>query len=125
LIALDAPFDRRRDPAHPLKIGRAAMPLAPSIDLLARSTTARLLFAWPERAANESWKLHVDAVASPSELADAAARWIECHPRHWAGWPYLRWRESSVSMRRNVSRLARPIPGRRPPSEGLDRHSRE
>ena len=126
-IAMDAPFDRRRSPTTFLRIGQVALPLAASIELLARRTEAQLLFAWPEAQPGKTWILHLDGVADTHELAAAATRWIEENRCHWAGWPYLRWRENSVAMRRNVSRLTPPASaGANPPEPAvLDRrHAR-
>jgi hypothetical protein len=102
-LAMDTPFDRKRRAVTSLRVGQAAMPMASSIECLLRETGAQLLFAWPELGADEAWIPHVDTVTSISALATAATSWIEGNRRHWAGWPYLRWREASVSMRRNVA----------------------
>jgi hypothetical protein len=113
-IAMDAPFDRERRSVASLKVGQATMPMAASIDFLAKKTDAQLIFAWPQVGPKKTWVLHVDAIADTSELACAATRWIENNRLRWAGWPYLRWRETSVSMRRNMARL------RETPSVGFD-----
>jgi hypothetical protein len=104
-IAMDTPFDRERQSVASLRIGQATMPIAASIDLLAKRTDAQLIFAWPEIGPKGTWILHLDAVTDVSELACAATRWIVDNRLHWAGWPYLRWRETSVSMRRNMAQF--------------------
>jgi hypothetical protein len=104
-IAMDTPFDRERQSVASLRIGQVTMPIAASIDLLAKRTDAQLIFAWPEIGSRNTWILHLDAVRDVNELACAATRWIADNRLHWAGWPYLRWREASVSMRRNMARL--------------------
>lgn len=108
-VAIDAPFDRKGDSISLLRVGQIAMPLAASIEFLAHRTGAQLAFAWPERGPKKTWILHVDRVADTGELAGAATHWIEGNRCNWAGWPYLRWRENSVAMRQNVSRLSGPI----------------
>ncbi len=110
LIAMDTPFDRRAAaaaavPARSLRIGHALLPLAPSIDDLARRTGAVLAFAAPAQRPDRSWVLRIAAAADMPALAAAASRWIEDNPLGWAGWPFLRWRECSVAMRRNVAQL--------------------
>jgi hypothetical protein len=118
-LAMDAPFDRKRDSATLLRVGQIAMPLASSIEFLVQRSGAQLLFAWPQARSKNAWTLHVDAVADTRELARAATHWIENNRCHWAGWPYLRWRETSVAMRRNVSRLSRPISSSPAPVDSL------
>jgi hypothetical protein len=103
LIAMDAPFDRRRHYGTSLNIGQTTMPMASSIEILSQTVDARLLFAWPELRPGKAWVLHVDAVGDTRELASAASRWIERNRLSWAGWPYLRWRETAVSMRRTFA----------------------
>jgi hypothetical protein len=118
-IAMDAPFDRERQSVTSLRVGQAKMPLAASIAFLANRTGAQLIFAWPELGTEKTWILHADAVADTSELAAAATRWIEDNRLRWAGWPYLRWRETSVSMRRNMSQLEKTESADRDRSEVL------
>lgn len=105
IVAIDAPFDGKRPSATQLQIGDIGMPLAASVELLIERTGAQLLFASPKPSPQRTWSPQLEAVADTSELAVLARRWIETHPLSWAGWPFLLWREPSVSMRRNVSRL--------------------
>jgi hypothetical protein len=107
-VAIDTPFDRRRDHTGPvcrLRVGDSTLPLAASIDDLAGRTGAALLFASPWPRPQGTWHLRLQPMSDIHALASAASRWIDEHPLSWAGWPYLRWREPSVAMRRNVARL--------------------
>lgn len=105
IIAMDAPFDGKRASATSLRIGGITMPLAGSVELLVERTGAQLLFAAPMPVTKKVWSLQLEAVANTHELAETAARWIEAHQLSWAGWPFLLWRDPSVSMRCAVSRL--------------------
>ena len=100
LIALDAPVDLRRAPAAWLRVGRVAMPISPTIDLLAGVHDARLLFAWPERRANDTWTLRCEHVADTAALGATASRWIDEHRLYWGGWPCLTSRLKATEMRR-------------------------
>jgi hypothetical protein len=33
------------------------------------------------------------------ELAQLAGAWIESHREHWAGWPFVIWREKAMIVR--------------------------
>jgi hypothetical protein len=125
LVAMDTPFDCKRRPAALLKVGKIAMPLAPAIEFLARRTEAQLLFAWPEPRPGKMWILNFEAVADTHALAAAATQWIDGNRYRWAGWPYLRWRETSVSMRQNVSRLTQLQASARSRSTRNNRRSSE
>lgn len=105
IIAMDAPFDGKRSSATSFRIGGTQMALAGSIELLAERTGAQLLFASPEPLLRKGWSMRLDAVTDACELAALATRWIEAHRLSWAGWPFLLWRDPSVSMRRDVSHI--------------------
>jgi hypothetical protein len=100
LIALDAPVDSRRAPVAWVRVGQAAMPISPAIDLLAGVTDAQLLFVWPERRANNTWTLQCQHAADTTSLAATTSRWIDEHRIHWAGWSCLNSRVEAIEMRR-------------------------
>jgi hypothetical protein len=104
-IAIDAPFDANRAARAAISAGRARMPLTPSVELFAEVEDVRLLLAWPYPRSRTSWALEVREAACIEELAGLAGDWIESYGEHWAGWPYLVWRENATAMRENVTRL--------------------
>jgi hypothetical protein len=103
LIALDAPVDSRRAPAAWIRVGRAAMPISPAIDLLASENHAQLLFAAPERQAKDTWALRCEPATDTTALAAAAGRWIDEHRTYWAGWSCLTSRLEAIEMRRRLT----------------------
>jgi hypothetical protein len=109
LIALDAPVDSRRAPVAWLRVGQAAMPISPAIDLLAGVYGARLLFVWPERQANDTWALRCQDVADTAALGATASRWINEHRLYWGGWPCLTSRLEAAEMRRRSTAAHRAI----------------
>lgn len=109
LIALDAPVDARRAPVAWLRVGQASMPISPAIDLLAGVHGARLLFVWPERRADNTWKLRCQHVADTTALGVMASRWIDEHRLYWGGWHCLTARLAATEMRRLPTAAQRAI----------------
>jgi hypothetical protein len=109
LIALDAPVDSRRAPVAWLRVGQAAMPISPAIDLLASAHGAQLLFVSPERDANDRWTLRCQHVADTAALGATASRWIDGHRLYWGGWPCLTSRLRATEMRRRPTAANRAI----------------
>jgi hypothetical protein len=110
MIALDAPFDAGCTPTFSVAIGAARLPIAPTIELFARTTDAQLIFAWPRRGPDRTWALDFVGVGETHELSGLASEWIETHREDWSGWPYVVSRGDAVSMRRSVS--VRDLAGR-------------
>ncbi|HET8814605.1 MAG TPA: hypothetical protein VFM51_06585 [Solirubrobacterales bacterium] len=104
-MAVDAPFDGNRPASTTIRAGRSRLPLTPSVELFAEVENVRLVLAWPYPRSKRSWALDARQAASVEELAGLAGEWIGSHPEHWAGWPYLLWRENATAMRENVTRL--------------------
>jgi hypothetical protein len=109
LIAVDAPVDSRRAPVAWLRVGQAAMPISPAIDLLAGVDGARLLFVWPERRANNTWTLRCQHLADTAALSATASRWIDEHRPYWGGWLCLTSRLEATEMRRRPTAAHRAI----------------
>ncbi len=105
LLALDTPLEPRRPPTVSLQVGRASMPVSPAIASLAAAGGAQLLFVWPELGPGNTWSVHCEVFPELAALVAAASHWIEEHPLHWAGWPYLAWRLQSTEMRRIVQQM--------------------
>lgn len=103
--AIDTPFDSNRRASTSISVGRASLPLSPSIELFARVEGLQIVLAWPRPKSRTSWTLDLKPAASVEELAELASEWIEAHREHWAGWPYLVWRENASHMRENVMRI--------------------
>lgn len=110
-LAIDAPFDANRPAATAIPAGRSQLPLTPSVELFAGVEDVRLVLAWPYPRSRTSWMLDVRQATSVDELADLAGEWIEAYREHWAGWPYLVWRENATVMRENVARLRERVDG--------------
>jgi len=104
-MAIDAPFDGNRPAMTTIPAGRSRLPLTPSVELFAEVEDVRLVLAWPSPRSRTSWTLDVRRAASVEELGGLAGEWIESHREHWAGWPYLVWRENATAMRENVKSL--------------------
>lgn len=102
-VAIDAPFDSTRRASTSISVGRANMPLSPSIELFAGVEDLRIIFAWPWPKSRTSWIVDLKPVASIDELAALANEWIESYREHWAGWPYLVWRETANHLRERVN----------------------
>jgi hypothetical protein len=105
LLALDTPLEPRRPPTVSLQVGRAKMPVSPAIASLAAAGGAQLLFVWPELSPGGTWTVRCEIFPDIAALVSAASRWIEEHPLHWAGWPYLAWRLQSTEMRRIAQQM--------------------
>lgn len=103
-MAMDSPFDANRRAPTTIPVGRSRLPLAPSLELFAATEGVRLVLAWPYPRNRGSWLLDVRPAASAGELARLAGEWIEAHREHWAGWPYLVWRQPATAMREHASR---------------------
>ena len=102
LLALDTPLEPRRPPTVSLQVGQARMPVSPAIASLVAAGGAQLMFVCPELGPDNIWSVRCEAFPELPELVAAASHWIEEHPLHWAGWPYLAWRLQSTEMRRIV-----------------------
>jgi len=105
LLALDTPLESRRAPTASLQVGRAKMPVSPAIASLAAAGRAQLLFVWPEQGLGNTWNVRCEVFLELAALVAAASDWIEKHPLHWAGWPYMAWRLQSGEMRRIAQRM--------------------
>lgn len=104
-MAIDAPFDANRPAATTITAGRSQLPLTPSVELFAAVEGVQLVLVSPQPRSRTTWTFDVRRAASVEELAGHAGEWIEAHREHWAGWPYLVWRENATAMRENVARL--------------------
>jgi hypothetical protein len=98
-IAIDAPFDSNSRPRKWILIGQARLPIAPSIEMFARVKDVQLTLAWPRPESRSSWLVDTKHVDDVDELAQLAGAWIESHHEHWAGWPFVVWREKAMMMR--------------------------
>ncbi len=107
-IAIDAPFDSNRAARSSIPIGRARLPLAPSIELFSGVEGVQLLFASPQPKSRSTWVFDVRRAADVEGLARLAGEWIESHPLHWSGWPFLFWRENATVMRENARAIRAP-----------------
>ncbi len=107
-VAIDAPFDSNRAARNSISIGRARLPLAPSIELFAGVEGVRHLFAWPRPRPRSTWDFDVRQSPDVEGLARLAGEWIESHPLHWSGWPFLFWRENATVMRENATVIRAP-----------------
>jgi len=105
LLALDTPLEPRRPPTVSLHVGRAQMPVSPAIASLAAAGGAQLMFVWPELGPGNTWTVRSAVFPDLAALVAAASHWIEKHPLHWAGWPYLAWRLQSTEMRRIAEQM--------------------
>lgn len=104
-MALDAPFDAYRPAMATIPVGQTQLPLAPSVEIFSEVEGVQLVLAWPYPGSRGSWMLDVRQAASVDELAGLAGEWIESYQEHWAGLPFLAWRDDATVMRENVRRL--------------------
>lgn len=98
-IAIDAPYDSNSHARNWILIGQARLPIAPSIEMFSRIEDVRLTFVWPRQESPSSWLIETKGVDDVDELGQLAGAWIESHHEHWAGWPFVVWREKTMLMR--------------------------
>lgn len=101
-IAIDAPYDSNSSARNWVLVGQARLPIAPSIEMFSRIEDVQLTFAWPRQESRSSWLIDAKRVDDVDELAQLAGAWIEAHHEHWAGWPFVVWREKTMTMRENA-----------------------
>lgn len=104
-VSIDAPFDANKRARSSISIGRARLPMSPSVELFSKIEGVQLALAWPRPEGRSSWVFDLKPADGVDELAQLASAWIESHHQHWAGWPYLVWREKAMAMRENVMSL--------------------
>jgi len=104
-ISIDAPFDANRRAGSSIQVGRARLPMSPSVELFAKIEGVQLALAWPRPTGRSRWVFDLKPVDDVDGLGRQAGAWIQAHYQHWAGWPYLVWRENAAAMRENVKAL--------------------
>ena len=104
-ISIDVPFDANRRARSSISVGQARLPMSPSVELFSKIDGVQLALAWPRPETRSRWAFDLRPVGGVDELARQAGAWIEEHHQHWAGWPYLVWREKAAAMRENVMAL--------------------